>query len=80
MDGFGAMEWGRATDGGRHLVHTQTQYDDTNSVTAVALCGADLETVVGSRAPWGEYPFLFCAQCDRTWAERTVSAQRPTER
>ena len=81
MDGFGAMRWGRATDGRRHLVHTHTQYLGRPGVTPVALCGADLEMLAGSDTAWDESPPLVCAQCTTTRrAEWILPAQRPTDR
>jgi hypothetical protein len=59
----GAMRWGRASNGRRHLVQTLPEYLGRPGVTPVSLCGVELEVVAGPETPWDESPALACAKC-----------------
>ena len=72
--GGGAVRWGRASNGRRHLVHTLPQYLGRPGVTPVALCGIDLEVIASPDAPWDETPALACADCESVRVARISGA------
>ena len=63
------VRWGRASNGGRHLLHTNPRYLSRPGVTPISMCGVDLEIVTMAGAALDEYGLLACADCTASLAD-----------
>jgi hypothetical protein len=69
VDKSDVMRWGRAPNGGRHLLHTNPRYVGRPGVTPISMCGVALEIVTMIGAEWYEHEPLACVDCTAARAD-----------